>query len=839
MGQRTWQRCLLLLLTGAVCLFLLGQSFLVSSQWINQPFPGFFVHENLTVGPYFLPGWTGAAAGLQSLDRVVRVEGREITTRRQMYEEAKSTSVGASLRYQVVRDARVLDITVATLKFTLRDWLLSFGIYSAIGVAFLVIGVAPYFFRASSPVALPLCFMVLTVFVWFQTTFDFMTEGMLPKELRQFALALTPSAAIHLALMLRSSSLGSPVRPLYIVVVYGVALVLGVLNSITFFGPPESWLQVFRASYLYVCVGAAGFLFIIGTASRRSESDLERARLRVMFFGALAGFLIPALATVSANLFQWQVPYNLALIPTVFFPISVAYALLKYSLFDLGNALKVGMSRFALVTLMVALYAAIAFLLAPWIGDYSADPLVPVFFSLLVVAVFNPLLRWLEGLVDRYIFRQTYDPAQVQREISLYLRSLDSSASMAAGFIDRVTQRLGIEGAVLSYRAQESRQPITAATESMAQRADALTAEAEAVKVIWPSTDFRGVARAEVKSHPHYRENREQVLGLFERWQAELLLPLVYEREVRGTVAFGAKRSNPEYSAEDLRLLGTLTDQLALSLENGRLYEESLNAYKRVEASNLRLREMDRIKKDFVANICHELRTPVSIIIGYGEALRELDLSDDARKFLDRMVDNGQALSSLMNNLMDFSCMETEVSSAQFEIVKLKEILAGLEMMTQRLIRERPIEFGIHLESTVETIESDGRKLQQILVQLLSNALKFTKKGRIELSIQKCREGGQELLEMAVADTGIGIKREEQEIIFDDFRQLENSSIRHHGGTGVGLGLCRKLAAALGGEIRVTSEYGVGSVFSLVLPIRSSEAAVERFPKNGENLLHL
>jgi signal transduction histidine kinase len=639
--------------------------------------------------------------------------------------------------------------------------------------------------------------------------------------------------------MLRSSSLGSPVRPLHIAVVYGVALVLGTINSVTFFSPPETWIYAFRASYLYVFIGAAGFLIIIGAAFRRSESDLERSRLRVMFFGALSGFLLPALTTVLASSFQWQVPYNLALIPTVLFPISVAYALLKYSLFELGNALRIGMSRFALATLLVALYAVIAYLLAPWIGDYAADPLVPIFFSLLVVALFNPLLRWLEGLVDRYIFRQDYDPARVQREISLYLRSLDSSASMAAGFIDRVTQCLGIEGAALIYRAQESRQLITAATESMAQRTDALTADAEAVKVIWPSTDFRGVARAEVKSDPRYRVNREQVLGLFERCQAELLLPLVYEREVRGTVAFGAKRSNQEYSAEDLRLLGTLTDQLALSLENGRLYEESLNAYKRVEASNQQLREMDRIKKDFVANICHELRTPVSIIIGYGEALRELDLTDDARKFLDRMVDNGQELSSLMNNLMDFSRMETQVSSAQFEIVKLKEILTGLEMMTQRLIRERPIEFGIHVESTVDTIESDGRKLQQILVQLLSNALKFTEKGRIELSIQKCREGSQELLEIAVADTGIGIKREEQEIIFDDFRQLESSSIRHHGGTGVGLGLCRKLAEALGGEIRVTSEYGVGSVFSLFLPIRSSEAVVEQFPQDGENSLHL
>ena len=96
-------------------------------------------------------------------------------------------------------------------------------------------------------------------------------------------------------------------------------------------------------------------------------------------------------------------------------------------------------------------------------------------------------------------------------------------------------------------------------------------------------------------------------------------------------VAFGAKRSGHEYSAEDFRLLATLTDQLALSLKNGRLYEESIQAYQRVENSNRKLIEMDRVKKDFVANICHELRTPVSTIIGFSEILRDLDLTGGAR----------------------------------------------------------------------------------------------------------------------------------------------------------------------------------------------------------------
>src|SRR5206468_1197884 len=169
----------------------------------------------------------------------------------------------------------------------------------------------------SSPAALPLCFMVLTVFVWFQTTFDFMTEGVLPKELRIFALSLTPSAAIHLALLLRQGNLTSlSLRSIPLISIYGISVVLGILNSATFF------------------------------------------------------------------------------------PISVAYALLKYSHFDLGRVLKVALSRVALITLLVVIYAIIAFVVAPWAGSYAKDPLVPIFFSVFVVAVFNPLLRWLENVVD-------------------------------------------------------------------------------------------------------------------------------------------------------------------------------------------------------------------------------------------------------------------------------------------------------------------------------------------------------------------------------------------------------------------------------------------------------
>lgn len=819
MHHQTWQRFLQFSLCGLCGFLLIAESFLASGRWIDRPFPGFFVHENLTVGPYFLPGWSGARAGLQSLDRIARLDDQLLQSRAELYESARRAKPGTAIRYQVVRGTQSFEMTVATMNFGLADWLLSFGVYNIVGLAFLIIGMAPYFYRATSPVALPLGFMVLTVFVWFETTFDFMSESLLPKELRIFALALTPSAAIHLALMLRGKGQSRTMRRLAIAAIYALGLILGGWSSATFFTSGELWPRIFRAQYLYVCFGALSFLLITAGALRQSASELDRSRLRVIFGGALLGFLLPALLTVLTSASRYQIPYNLALIPTVFFPISVAFALVKYSLFDLGNALRLGLSRVGLFALLVALYVIVTMLAAPWIGDLAHGPLLPIFFSVLVVAVFNPLLRLLEGVVDRYIFRQDYDPATVQREISLYLRTLEPARSLAKGFIDKLSFSLGVDDALVLYQ-PKSLDPLVVFTDALAARGSAVVNDADWAKEFWSAGDYRAVTRAEMLNHPRYDDGRARWLNIFNQWQAEVLLPLVYEQEVRGVVAFGAKRSRRDYTAEDFRLLATLTDQLALSLENGRLYEASVQARQRVEAANQELVETNRIKKDFVANICHELRTPVSTIIGYGEALRDLKLEGKARDMLDRLINNGQELSSLMDNLMDFTRMENHPTSAQLELVKLKEIFTGLELMTQRLIRQRPIEFGIHVEAPVETILSDGQKLQQILVQLLTNALKFTEKGKIELSIRTCLERANEFLEIAVADTGIGIKQEDQQTIFEDFRQLDGSSTRHFGGTGVGLALCRKLAAALGGEIRVSSEPGVGSVFSLFLPVK-------------------
>jgi signal transduction histidine kinase len=140
------------------------------------------------------------------------------------------------------------------------------------------------------------------------------------------------------------------------------------------------------------------------------------------------------------------------------------------------------------------------------------------------------------------------------------------------------------------------------------------------------------------------------------------------------------------------------------------------------------------------------------------------------------------------------------------------------------------------VDAALETMETDAQKLQQILVELVTNAVKFTAKGHIDLSARSARTADEEFIEIALADSGVGIRQEDQALIFEDFRQLDGSSSRHYGGTGVGLGLCKKLAAALGGRISLTSEPGVGSMFSLALPLKAPPLELPR--THSAALLH-
>ena len=168
--------------------------------------------------------------------------------------------------------------------------------------------------------------------------------------------------------------------------------------------------------------------------------------------------------------------------------------------------------------------------------------------------------------------------------------------------------------------------------------------------------------------------------------------------------------------------------------------------------------------------------------------------------------------------------------TASREEIDVRHLFQSLEMMAQRVLKGRAIQFRSEIEPRLSVIETDGKQLQQVLMHLLTNALKFTERGEIALEFRLHSEGEHEFVEFSVSDTGIGISQPDQEIIFEEFRQLDGSSTRQYGGTGLGLSLCQKLAHSLGGKIQVESRVGQGSAFSLILPlVRPHSAALGEF----------
>ena len=156
MRHQAWHRRGLLVIFAVFAFVTVSGTVVSSLQWIYKPFPGFFLHENLTVGPYSLPHWTGGVAGLQSLDLITKIDGSPVTGRAEFYERVRNVPVGTALTYTIGRYSNTLELTIPNMMFTWQDWFLSFGVYVFTGLAFLIIGVAPYCFRANSPAALPL-----------------------------------------------------------------------------------------------------------------------------------------------------------------------------------------------------------------------------------------------------------------------------------------------------------------------------------------------------------------------------------------------------------------------------------------------------------------------------------------------------------------------------------------------------------------------------------------------------------------------------------------------------------------------------------------------------------
>jgi signal transduction histidine kinase len=311
----------------------------------------------------------------------------------------------------------------------------------------------------------------------------------------------------------------------------------------------------------------------------------------------------------------------------------------------------------------------------------------------------------------------------------------------------------------------------------------------------------------DIRSDPDY-DQRGALAGV----RTMIGVPLLRDGSPIGVIVL-VRAIVRRFTSRQVELIEAFADQAVIAIENVRLFDE-------IQDKNRQLQMASENKSQFVSNMSHELRTPLNAIIG----LTEMMVTNAARfgtekalEPLQRVNRAGTHLLGLINQVLDLSKIEAGKLELNPQTVQLAPLIEEVIGTARQLAEQNKNRLALETPNDLGTLTVDPMRLRQVLFNLLSNACKFTKEGEIKLQARRVVDGG-EWIELAVADSGIGMTAEQQAKLFEDFTQADASTAQRFGGTGLGLAISRKLARMMGGDVTVTSEPGKGSVFTVRLP---------------------
>jgi signal transduction histidine kinase/CheY-like chemotaxis protein len=314
---------------------------------------------------------------------------------------------------------------------------------------------------------------------------------------------------------------------------------------------------------------------------------------------------------------------------------------------------------------------------------------------------------------------------------------------------------------------------------------------------------------AELRLAPPYAS----LAGL--RVSSFLVVPMIARGRTVGALAADNRTSRAPIPPATVDLLQTFAAQAAVAVENGRLFQAIQDQGRELEVAS-------RHKSQFLANMSHELRTPMNAIIGVSEMLledaRDLGRADEVEP-LERVLRAGRHLLALINDILDLSKIEAGKMDLHLEAFAVAPLVADVAATVRPLVEKNGNRLTVQCAPDLGAIRADPTRVRQALLNLASNAAKFTEQGAIAMTATRSREANGDWVEIVVADTGIGMSEEQTGRLFQDFTQADASTTRRYGGTGLGLAISRRFCRMMGGDITVRSTPGVGSTFAIRLPI--------------------
>jgi signal transduction histidine kinase/HAMP domain-containing protein len=324
----------------------------------------------------------------------------------------------------------------------------------------------------------------------------------------------------------------------------------------------------------------------------------------------------------------------------------------------------------------------------------------------------------------------------------------------------------------------------------------------------WAGKDREAVQIPDILEEPTYPTSE---IMKQEGFRALLAVPLLREDRLIGGLVV-RRRAPGQFQKETVDLLQTFATQSALAIQNARLFRE-------IEAKGRELEIASKHKSDFLANMSHELRTPLNAILGYTELILDKiygEVPENIQEVLERVEKNGRHLLGLINDVLDLSKIEAGQLVLSLDDYSMKEVVHTVFTSVESLAAEKNLELKVSVSPEVAQGKGDQQRISQVFLNLVGNAIKFTEAGEVRIEATASNDN----FVVSVSDTGPGLSEADQQMIFEEFHQVDGSSTRKKGGTGLGLSIAKRIVEMHGGRIWVESTEGQGSTFWFTLPVR-------------------
>ena len=560
----------------------------LSTSWVRRPFAGFLVYDPPYVGSMSLKDWPGTAAGLRFLERVVSVDGKPVVLGRQVAETAAGKGAGTPLSFVLEHKGSTREVTLPVTEFGFRDYVLTFVLNLLGGAVVYALGCIVYVMKprtASSRAFLALCFFLGTYIV---SSFEILSTYRLVR-LHYLSLSFMGTALFHLGLVFPERKQILVRRPRLQYWLYLPAACIAVGYQAHAFAYPEllpggahSWLPGYKtlgtSVRILTLACTLGMFVAVFHAYFRASSAIARQRARVILLGAGAAFIPCAGLQMGFFLFKIDFPWNFLIFFILIFPAAVAYSIARHNLFDTDAIVRRTVGYVVVTAVLVGLYSVVLVALNVSLGSLqlAQSRAFPMLFIVGVVLFFNPLRNRVQSLVDRFFFKAEYSPAVVVDKVGRAITSLLDLGEVLKRLTGTLVEDMFLEsGSVLLLDASGAGSRVYAATGGARDgERQAVGRDHPLIRIV--EEEKREITRYDVLEDPKYRSRSGECAAGFDALGADLVVPLMYQDRLIGTLNLGEKKSGKFYNRVDVDLLRNVASQGAVAIENARLFHENL-----------------------------------------------------------------------------------------------------------------------------------------------------------------------------------------------------------------------------------------------------------------------